>query len=265
MLKALLFDLDGTFADTESVHCAAFNRAFAEEGLDWCWTTEDYTRLLEISGGKERLQHWILGREQGRDKADVDALIARLHRRKTQAYTEAVKAGQAPLRPGVLDLIHEAGAEGLALGIVTTTSAENVEALMGRVFGSAWRAHFAVVEDASTAPRKKPHPQAYLQALDRLGLGASCGLAFEDSFNGVEAARAAGLAVLVTPNPWTLAHDFSAADCVLPDLEGLRLSQLSHWAALGFTRQAAQGFVGQAARGSTSPAAPAGLETLETP
>jgi len=234
VLRALLFDLDGTLADTESVHRAAFNRAFAEEGLDWNWSVEDYTRLLEISGGKERLRHWIHARARG--TADVDTLIARLHHRKTQAYTAAVEDGEAQLRPGVQELIDAACAEGVAVGIVTTTSTENVEALMQRVFSARWRERFAVVEDASTAPRKKPHPQAYLQALDRLRLDARCCLAVEDSFNGVEAARAAGIAVLATPCAWTQAHDFSGADWVVPDLGDLSLAQLRRRASRGFPR-----------------------------
>jgi HAD superfamily hydrolase (TIGR01509 family) len=163
-------------------------------------------------------------------------LIARLHRRKTQAYTAAVQDGQAQLRPGVRELIDAACAEGVAVGIVTTTSSENVEALMRRIFGVRWRERFAVVEDASSAPRKKPHPQAYLQALGQLRLGARCCLAIEDSFNGVEAARAAGIPVLVTPCPWTQGHDFSGADWVVQDLGDLRLAQLTLWAAQGFPR-----------------------------
>jgi beta-phosphoglucomutase-like phosphatase (HAD superfamily) len=115
------------------------------------------------------------------------------------------------------------------LAIATTTSPVNVAALLRSAIGSDWRAHFSVVEDASTAPLKKPHPQVYLQTLQGLGLPAHQCLAFEDSANGLQAARAAGLATVVTPNPFTAHHDFTGALRVLPDLSGLALAQLQVW------------------------------------
>jgi HAD superfamily hydrolase (TIGR01509 family) len=231
-LQALIFDVDGTLADTEAVHLAAFNHAFAEEGTDWHWDITLYTELLEISGGKERMLHyWQHTRGEVIDisGAGVRDTIDRLHTLKTAAYEAMVLDGAVQLRPGVLRLMSEAQAQGLRLAIATTTSPVNIAALLGRAIGPDWRTHFAAIGDASTAPIKKPHPQVYQQMLDALRLPADTCLAFEDSSNGLRAAMAAGIATLVTPNGFTAHHDFSGALRVLPDLQQVHLAQLREW------------------------------------
>jgi len=234
MLKALIFDVDGTLADTESAHRAAFNQAFAEEGLDWVWDEALYTDLLNISGGKERILHYWKSTRPGMVELAGDGLrdtIARLHEHKTAAYEGMVNDGQVILRPGVLELIHAAHQAGLLLAIATTTSPVNIAALLRKSIGPDWRTYFLVVEDASTAPVKKPHPQVYLQTLQRMGLDAGQCLAIEDSANGLQAARAAGLATIITPNRFTQHHDFGGALRVLPDLQGTDVAQLQAWHA----------------------------------
>ena len=231
-LKALVFDVDGTLADTEMAHLAAFNHAFAEEGLDWHWDEPNYTKLLEISGGKERMLHYW--KQVHPDVKDIDGgglqdTIDRLHAMKTAAYENAVQSGAVQLRPGVLNLIQKAHQAGLRLAIATTTSPVNIAVLLRNAIGSDWKELFAVIEDASTAPKKKPHPQVYSQTLTRLALtGADC-LAFEDSSNGLRAAVSAGLPVIVTPNSFTAHHDFAGALKVLPDLSGTTVEQLRVW------------------------------------
>ncbi|TSE18362.1 Phosphorylated carbohydrates phosphatase [Tepidimonas alkaliphilus] len=234
MLEALIFDVDGTLADTERVHLAAFNAAFAAEGLDWRWDEALYTRLLQVSGGKERIRHYW--HEVHPDRQDIDgtelaALIERLHEVKTAFYEEAVRQGAVQLRPGVLELIEQARQAGLRLAIATTTSPVNIAALLRSAMGPDWRLAFEVVEDASTAPRKKPHPQVYLQTLARLNLPPARALALEDSANGLQAARAAGLATVITRNAFTAHHDFSGALRVLDDLSGIDLDTLRRWHA----------------------------------
>ena len=234
MLKALIFDVDGTLADTERVHLAAFNHAFELEGLDWHWDTAQYTRLLEISGGKERLlHHW---RSVQPDLTElgagaVRATVDRLHELKTAYYENAVRAGAVQLRPGVLALMNEAHAQGLQLAIATTTSPVNIAALMRTAVGEGWRSQFLAIGDASSSPVKKPHPQVYLQVLADMGLPARACLAFEDSANGLQAATAAGLRTVVTPNSFTDHHDFSGALRVVPDLGAVGLAQLREWHA----------------------------------
>ncbi|MGQ9724337.1 MAG: HAD-IA family hydrolase [Tepidimonas sp.] len=233
-MSALIFDVDGTLADTEHAHLAAFNAAFAAEGLDWRWDETLYTELLAVSGGKERLLHYwrqVNPHVQDIDGTALQALIDRLHEIKTAFYEQAVLDGAVQLRPGVLSVIEQACTAGLRLAIATTTSPVNVAALLRAAIGQDWRQRFMVVEDASTAPRKKPHPQVYRQTLQRLGLPAHRCLAFEDSANGLQAARAAGLATIVTPNVFTANHDFAGALRVLPSLEGVTLTDLRAWHA----------------------------------
>jgi HAD superfamily hydrolase (TIGR01509 family) len=232
MLQAFIFDVDGTLADTERAHLAAFNHAFEQEGLGWHWDEALYTELLNISGGKERILHyWKQVHPDVRDidGAGVSDTIARLHELKTAAYESAVNDGAVELRPGVLRLMDEALAAGMQLTIATTTSPVNIAALLRKAIGIDWRSHFLAIGDASTAPIKKPHPQVYLQMLDALKLPASECLAFEDSHNGLTAATAAGLATVVTPTAFTVHHDFSAALRVVPDLSQVGLTHLKAW------------------------------------
>lgn len=231
-LQALIFDVDGTLADTERVHLAAFNHAFREMGLDWVWDEALYTELLTISGGKERILHYwkqVHPDVKALNAQDLNDRIGRIHELKTAAYEHAVNTGEVSLRPGVLKLMDEALAAGLQLAIATTTSPVNIAALLRHAIGFDWRMNFSAIGDASTAPVKKPHPQVYLQMLTALQLPASQCLAFEDSNNGLRAATAAGLATIVTPNNFTAHHDFTGALRVVPDLSQVNLVQLRQW------------------------------------
>ena len=231
-LQALIFDVDGTLADTESAHLDAFNLAFEEVGLGWHWDEPLYTQLLDVSGGKERILHYWK-----QVKADIKALdgqavqdtIARIHELKTAHYEACVNSGGVALRPGVLSLIHEALAKNLRLAIATTTSPVNIAALLRKAIGPDWRQYFVAIGDASSAPLKKPHPQVYAQMLRALQLDADQCLAFEDSSNGLQAASAAGLATIITPTHYTQAHDFSSALRVLPDLSSVTVPLLRRW------------------------------------
>jgi beta-phosphoglucomutase-like phosphatase (HAD superfamily) len=233
-LNALIFDVDGTLADTESAHLAAFNHAFAEMGMGWVWDETLYTGLLDISGGKERILHYWKSRNPGMLEVDAMALsdtVDRLHELKTAAYEAAVNGGAVSLRPGVLKLMDEALAQGLQLAIATTTSPVNIAALMRRAIGPDWRLNFTAIGDASTAPIKKPHPQVYLQMLAALKLKPTECLALEDSSNGLRAATAAGLATIITPTTYTAHHNFDAALRVVPDLSQVNLTRLRQWHA----------------------------------
>lgn len=232
MLSALIFDVDGTLADTETVHLEAFNHAFREEGLDWHWDVPLYTRLLEISGGKERMLHHWRSVEPDMTEVDAGALtdtINRLHEIKTAYYENAVSSGAVALRPGVLALMSEARGLGLQLAIATTTSPVNIAALLRTAIGPDWRSHFLAIGDASNAPIKKPHPQVYLKVLADMGMQAAQCVAFEDSSNGLRAALAAGLDTVITPNSYTAHHDFKGAMRIVPDLSQVNVARLKEW------------------------------------
>jgi HAD superfamily hydrolase (TIGR01509 family) len=237
LLKALIFDVDGTLADTEQAHLAAFNAAFVQEGLPWHWDVENYTVLLGVSGGKERIAHyWRQVQPDLKiiDNAAFTDTVQRIHDLKTAVYERMVNDGAVQFRPGVLRLIEQAHEAGLQLAIATTTSPVNILALLRAAIGPEWSRFFVVIEDASTAPRKKPHPQVYLQTLSRLKLPAMSCVAIEDSANGLRSASAAGLQTLITKNFFTERHDFSGAMGVLHDLADCNLAQITsmHAAAL---------------------------------
>lgn len=236
-LQALIFDVDGTLADTEGAHLAAFNQAFASAGLPWRWDEPLYISLLEVSGGKERMAHY-LAQHLKRDPApasdmrtaitpDFDAL----HAIKTTAYTDQMRAGGLALRPGIEAMLTAANQAGLRLAIATTTTESNIDALLRPRLGPDWSRRFEVIEHAGTAPRKKPDPQVYRQTLQRLGLAATECLAFEDSANGLQAALGASIATIITPNPFTAHHNFKGALRILPSLQSTVVADLHRWHA----------------------------------
>ncbi|WP_231512361.1 HAD-IA family hydrolase [Paucibacter sp. KBW04] len=212
MLQALVFDVDGTLADTESAHLQAFNKAFAHLKLGWHWDQQLYTRLLKVAGGRERIAHfWQMHEPATAGSEEVQVCIAEIHALKTQFYTEALAQNRLPLRPGVLDLLEGAAQLGLPLALATTTTPANVEALLRPQLGSLWRRWFAAIGDGASATRKKPDPLVYQQVLAQLNLPAAACLAIEDSEIGLRAAAAAGLPTLVSPTAYTRGQDFRLA------------------------------------------------------
>jgi HAD superfamily hydrolase (TIGR01509 family) len=215
-LKALIFDVDGTLAETEELHRQAFNDAFDACGLAWYWSVDLYRDLLRVTGGKERIRAFLTRRPRS-EQDRVSPLVGELHSLKTERYVALVKQGRFSLRPGVRRVIDEAKKAGLSLAIATTTSPENVEVLLDAVYPGG-DDPFTVIAAGDEVAAKKPAPDIYLLALKRLGLNADACVAFEDSANGVRAARKAGLAVIATPGVYTIDDDLRDARCVLSDL-----------------------------------------------
>lgn len=219
MDRAIIFDVDGTLAETEELHRRAFNKAFAGAGLAWHWDSALYDQLLAVTGGKERIRYFITefgGEAPASD--DLDAFIPELHADKTTAYTDLMASGEVELRPGIEALIRDAQARGFRLAIATTTTPANVDALLDVTLGG--NQDFEVICAGDSVPNKKPAPDVYLLALEQLGLSAEACVAIEDSRNGLLSAVAAGIPTVVTPGMYTRGQDFDEADQVIDDLAG---------------------------------------------
>jgi HAD superfamily hydrolase (TIGR01509 family) len=221
-IQAIIFDVDGTLADTEEGHRVAFNKAFEQSGLDWRWDVPLYDRLLAVTGGKERIRYYLRDFRPGFVRpADFDGFIGQLYALKTQHYVAMVRSGQIPLRPGIKTLIDDAHEAGIALAIATTTAPENVAALLEVGLGPQWAGLFGAVGCGDMVPHKKPAPDVYLWVLQQLGVNATECIALEDSDNGLRASLAAGIRTYITVNAYTRGHRFEGAAAVFEDLSDL--------------------------------------------
>ncbi len=219
-LRALIFDVDGTLAETErDAHRPAFNQAFLEAGLDWEWSVELYGELLKIGGGKERIRHYVQHYQPDLpiSHSDLDQLVINLHEIKNKYFGQLV-VDRIPLRPGVMRLIQEAKREGVRLAIATTSDPHNVKALLKSAMSPDSPSWFEVIAAGDMVPVKKPEPDVYHYALQALNLQPQDCLAIEDSHQGLLAAQAAGLKTVITVNNYTCNQDFSGAELVIDSL-----------------------------------------------
>lgn len=216
-LQALLFDVDGTLSDTErDGHRIAFNMAFEEAGLDWDWTESLYGELLAVTGGKERIRFYLEKFNTAFQKPDdYDQFVKDLHAAKTKFYTQLMGEGKIPLRTGVERLINEARETGMRMAVVTTTTPENVTALLTNTLGPDSESWFEVIAAGDIVPAKKPAPDIYDWALEQMNLKPEQAIAFEDSYNGILSSAGANLRTIVTINEYTKNDDFSQAELVL--------------------------------------------------
>lgn len=215
-LKCILWDVDGTLADTErDGHRIAFNMAFDHAGLARRWDETAYGILLTVTGGKERIR-FDISRGDMPEMSDED--IAALHADKTACYQRLIADGRIPLRPGVRRLLEEARDAGLILGVATTTTPSALDALIEHSLGAEWFDVFAVLAAGDIVPDKKPAPDIYDYAMQQLKVNPTETIALEDSQNGLRSAKAAGLACIVTINDYTREHDFTDADLLVSDL-----------------------------------------------
>lgn len=221
MVKAIIFDCDGVLVDTErDGHRVGFNRAFAAMGIDAEWSVELYAKLLLTAGGKERMRvyfdefGWPAGTDTDEQK---DALILALHKTKTQITSDLVGEGGLPIRPGILRIIDEAIANGVKLGVCTTSNPQFIDAVLD-LMGPERKAKFDFVLAGDVVAKKKPAPDIYLLALETLGLPPQQCIVIEDSRNGLLAATGAGLPTLITISTYTAEEDFHEAVKVVPEL-----------------------------------------------
>ena len=218
-IEALIFDVDGTMADTEEAHRVAFNLAFERYRLGWIWEPSEYREMLKITGGKERLASFIETLPLGEpERRKLQTMVPDIHAEKTRFYSSVVADGVVPLRTGVARLLGEAQAAGCKLAIASTTTAMNIDALLQTTLGPHGLDMFSVIACGDQVRAKKPAPDIYQLALRGLDMLPEHAIAFEDSHNGMRAAMTAGVWTVITPNFWTEGGDFSAAPLVLPHL-----------------------------------------------
>jgi HAD superfamily hydrolase (TIGR01509 family) len=218
-LKAIIFDCDGVIVDTErDGHRVAFNRAFKAKGLSISWDVELYGRLLEIAGGKERMVHYFDNNGWPRFVQDKDAFIKELHKLKTDLFMQIIESGELPLRPGVARIIDEAIAENIKLAVCSTSNERAVNLIIEKLLGSARKQHFDLILAGDVVSKKKPDPEIYNLALQKLDLMPTECVVVEDSRNGLLAAKAAGTFCVITTNGYTQNEDFADADLVVSQL-----------------------------------------------
>lgn len=237
-LRALIWDVDGTVAETErDGHRVAFNKAFEAAGLPWHWDVPNYARLLRVTGGLERLLHDMDSHADAPPPGPArDALAKALHHSKNAWYRQLLAEDRIHARPGVLRLMRECHAAGLRQAVATTTSAGNVRALLSQLLGNDWHDHFDAVVAAEQAPVKKPDPLVYRLALDALQLAPGEAFAIEDSPAGLRSARAARIVCGVTPGAFFQDADFSGAAWVRDSLDApppMTLLLLRQWHSAG--------------------------------
>lgn len=216
-LKALIFDVDGTLADTEADgHRLAFNKAFVGFGLDWNWDVETYGKLLAVTGGKERMKFYATDFLPNKKiPTDLDNMIPKIHKVKTSYYTDLLATGAIPLRSGVKRLLNEARERGYRLAIATTTTPDNVTALLMNTLGKESLDWFEVIAAGDMVPHKKPATDVYDYALEKMALKPEECIAFEDSQNGNISSINAGIKTIVTPVYYTKDHSFDGAGIVI--------------------------------------------------
>ncbi len=220
MIKAILFDVDGTLSETEEIHRRSFNQAFGVHGLTWHWSRADYRKLLDVSGGKERIRFYLSAHPDDVLLInDLDEFVRSVHATKTDIYTQLVEDGAAELRPGIRELIAQTISLGIRRAIATTTSLPNVEALLGAAYGRDGMKLFEIICAGDSVPNKKPAPDVYLATLEGMKLRPDECIAIEDSRNGLVAATTAGIPTIVTPGIYTDDQSFDEAALVTADLK----------------------------------------------
>jgi HAD superfamily hydrolase (TIGR01509 family) len=215
-MPAILFGSISTLVDSSELQRRAFNEAFEAHGLDWQWSQPDYIAMLDSNGGAQRIADYA---ESRGDDVDADAV----HATKSQIFQELLATAGLTARPGVAETVREAKRRDVKLGFVTTTSPENISALLETLSPDITADTFDLIVDRDSVPNPKPDADVYVYALEQLGEDASTIVAIEDNVGGVAAASAAGVKCIAFPNENTTGGDFAAAAETVDTLDAERL------------------------------------------
>ena len=211
-IRALLFDFDGLIVDTETPSYASWREVYREHGQEL--PLERWAAIIGTIGGFEPLDYL----EELHGPIDREAVRTR----RQEHELELLEIEE--LRPGILDYLEEAKRRGLKTAIVSSSSRRWVDRHLTRLERS--EDFDEIVTADRDRERAKPRPTLYLEALERLGVGAAEAIAFEDSPNGVAAAKAAGIFTVAVPNGVTASLGLEEADLLLESLDDLPLQRL---------------------------------------
>ena len=217
-LTSVIFDMDGTLADTEEIHRQAFNLAFDDFNLDWNWSRKEYAELLVISGGRERMRQYAFDHNDFKMPPDLDDYVAGIHKLKTSHYARMLVEGHVKLRPGVLRILEECRSAGLRMAIATSSQSSNVFTLLDNNLPDDWPSWFEIIASCDLVDAKKPSPAVYQYVLKKMKVSPGECLALEDTRNGFLSAQAAGIKTVITTHYFTRNNDFEGAPLVVDSL-----------------------------------------------
>mgnify|MGYP001292704781 CR=1 FL=1 len=201
-MKAILFGSIGTLIETSNIQRESFNEAFKEEGLEWYWDEEDYTKLLKKSGGTKRIEDFA-----EKNNTNVDA--KKIRARKTEIYNNKIKQTFIPPREGVLDILQYALKNNIKIGFVTSTTVDNIESVFKSLNDKINKDDFDFIGNNNLINLPKPAPDIYVKALNSLELNPSECIAIEDTVESALSAYNAKIECVAFPGLFHIEDDFS--------------------------------------------------------
>jgi HAD superfamily hydrolase (TIGR01509 family) len=226
-LKAIIFDVDGTLADTERHgHWPASNEAFRTHGynnIQWSW--EEYKWLMHHHHGTTYRVKYSLEQHTNLPPAERDSVALQISEKKRALYLNKY-VGSIPLRSGIASFIDETIENNLRLAIVTQSHEDQVDALLRHHLPGAM-SYFDSILGSGSGPKTDPASPLYKRCLAELGLTGRDVIAIEDSENGLQAAVAAGLPCAVFYNSYTFGQNFSNAALVARSIKFFKPKQLA--------------------------------------